>query len=236
MSEKKTLPKTEEKKSAWQGYRCYVTYHPSAVLEGGYQFEEKILNDFARHTKATKRPPANAAPDGSKPYLGFDTEYDRDSRLLTVGISDGAKAAAFETTETGWKKTLAASVKKAKVLVGHSVAGDLDYLVRLGLAKDDWLAGRHVRDSFLLARMHNENGGKGAYGLETLLLSEFNAAGWKADTEKLIKKTGNAADWSPEQRVARCRLDAWATVVLAKHYEEKLNGGRRPAHKRGDST
>jgi hypothetical protein len=135
-------------------------------------------------------------------------------------------ATAYETNSTE-HKAIKPVVKKAKVLVGHSVGGDLDHLVKLGLAKNEWLAGFNIRDSLLLARMFDENRGKGGYGLEALLISEFNFAPWKGETEKLIKATGNAADWTPEQRIARCRLDAWATHILADHFEKKLSQGKK---------
>lgn len=201
--------------------KVFVTYHPQSVLLGGFELEEKIIADLARFKQARLRPPKEALPNSEQ--LGWDVEYDKDGKLLTVGVADTRNAAAFETSEPGYKKKISPIIKKAKVLVGHSVAGDLDYLVRLGLARESWLRGVDVKDSLLLARMQNENGGKGAYGLEALLLSNFNFTPWKAETEKLIKATGNAADWSPEQRIARCRLDAWATAVLAEHFEGKLN-------------
>lgn len=216
---KRTLPKTEEKKSGYQGYKCYVTFHPETVLTGGFQYEEKIVEDFERFNRKQLRPPRDGAPSKSAERIGFDTEYDRNGRLLTGGIADGDRAAAYEGDI---KKAIGPSIKKAKVLIGHSVPGDLDYLVRLGLARERWLRGLDIRDSLLLARMHDENRGKGGYGLEALLLAECNFDPWKAETEKLIKATGNAADWSPEQRISRCRLDAWATWILADHFERKL--------------
>lgn len=220
MPAKKASLKIEEKKSGYQDYKCYATFHVRSVLEGGFQFEERIIEDLRRFTIKQLQHPRARPPEANTERIGFDTEYDSSGKLLTVGVADTGSAAAFECGEF---KKATPIIKKAKVLVGHSVAGDLDHLVRLGLARDSWLRGIDIRDSLLLARMHDENGGKGAYGLEALLLSNFNFTQWKAETEKLIKATGNAADWSPEQRVARCRLDAWATVKLAEHFEEKLH-------------
>lgn len=191
---------------------------------GGFQFEEKIVEDFKRFTIRELAGPRAGLPRKTSSRIGFDTEYDSSGRLLTVGVADAHNAEAYETAFPEYKNAVKAVVKKAKVLVGHSVGGDLDHLVKLGLAKNEWLAGFNIRDSLLLARMFDENRGKGGYGLEALLISEFNFAPWKAETEKLIKATGNAADWTPEQRVARCRLDAWATHILAEHFERKLNG------------
>lgn len=194
------------------------------MLQGGYEYEEKIVADFARFESDQLQQPREGAPASSGAIVGFDTEYDSSGKLLTVGVADGANAVAFEITDKKGVAQAKKVIKHAKTLVGHSVTGDLDHLVRLGVAKDSWLRGEGIKDSLLLARMHDENRGKGGYGLEALLLGEFNFQPWKAETEKLIKKTGNAADWTPEQRISRCRLDAWATVVLARHFEEKLNG------------
>lgn len=190
------------------------------MLGGNYHYEEKIKDDFRRFKEPTLLPPMDAMPDAK--VLGWDTEYDAEGKLLTVGLADDERAAAIETDEAFHKADITGPLKKAKVLVGHSIPGDLDYLVKLGMARDSWLRGDGILDSLLLARMYNENGGKGAYGLETLMLSYFNTDAWKAETEKLIKETGNAADWTPEQRKARCRLDAWATRMLAKFFVERL--------------
>lgn len=209
-------------KTGGKHFKCYVTYHPLSVVQGGFQFEERIVEDLRRLKKGSLKPPRVGLPGKNNRIVGFDTEFDRAGALLTVGLASSDAATALETTEKDWLKKTRKVIHVAKGIVGHSIAGDLDYLVRLGLAKDKWLAGIGIRDSFLLARMHDENRGKGGYGLEALLLSEFNFAPWKADTEALIKKTGNAADWSVEQRTARCRLDAWATRILAERFERKL--------------
>ena len=216
---KRTLPKTVASALPFQ---CYVTYHPSLVLKGEYHYEKRIEEDFRRLLQGTLKPPADQLPDARA--VGFDSEYDSEGRLLTLGVASPTEAMAIEVSGDKAPIGISKVLKKAEVIVGHSVPGDLDYLVRLGLAKDTWLRGVDIYDSLLLARMYDENRGKGAYGLETLMLSEFNTDSWKAETEKLIKATGNAADWSPEQRIARCRLDAWATIMLAKHFGGKLNG------------
>lgn len=93
------------------------------------------------------------------------------------------------------------------------------------MAKETWLRGEDLKDSLLLARMVDENRGKGSYGLEALLLSEFNYIPWKAETEKIFKKEKDARAWTPEQRRERCRIDAWATRILAEHFERKVRNG-----------
>ena len=219
MPEKKTSHVIAVKKSEFRGYRCYVTFSPVSVLAGGYALEEKIVADFARFSIRQLHRPRRGSLSKPRNVIGFDTEYSPSGELLTVGIADAGAAEAYEGKDI---KKAVKVIRGARVVVGHSVGGDLDHLVRLGCAKNSWLRGINIRDSFLLARMCDENRGKGAYGLETLLLSEMNFSSWKDATAALLKKTGNAADWTPEQRMERCRLDAWATAVLAKHFEEKL--------------
>ena len=212
--------KSEVKVSTFQAYDCYVTYNPGSVLAGGWQYEQRIDEDFKRLKSKVLNAPKVTPPRVNRgSVIGFDTEYASDAKLLTLAIADDKQAFA----EEGTFEQVKALVQKAKVLCGHSITGDLDYLVRLGMARERWLRGLDIKDSFLLARMHDENRGKGGYGLETLFLSEFKTAPWKAETEALLKDTGNAADWTPEQRMKRCRMDAWATALLAKRFEEQLN-------------
>ena len=198
----------------------YVTYHPASVLWGSYQNEKRIVEDFKRYRSRAIQASRHGFPISS--CIGFDTEYDSKGNLLTAGFSDDANAIAIETTEKTWLQEAKKCLRKVEILSGHSVAGDLDYLVKYKLAKTDWLKGLKLRDSFLLARMVDENRGKGAYGLQPLLLSDYNFDSWKGETEKLLKKTGNAADWAPEQRTDRCKTDAWATFILADSYSKKV--------------
>jgi DNA polymerase I-like protein with 3'-5' exonuclease and polymerase domains len=203
--------------------KIYCSYHPQSVLDGGFQFERRIEEDLERFKHGLVKAPSVAFPRSHASAIGFDTEYAPDARLLTVGLSDGTRAQALETTVTDWLQQTKKIVKAAKVLCGHSVDGDLDYLVKYRLAKEEWLRGKNVLDSFLLARMADENRGKGGYGLQPLLLSYFNFKDWKADTEKILKKTQDASQWSVEQRTKRCRIDAWATVVLATRLQSEVS-------------
>lgn len=201
--------------------KTYVTYDPGKVIEGGYQYESSIKQDLGRFMQNSIGLPRLSWPPPSK-QLGFDTEYDLEGQLLSIGIAGLRNAIARDITDKKGITQIKKKIRGAKHIAGHSVAGDIDYLVKLGLAKENWVRGIDIRDSFLLARMYDENRGRGAYGLEQLFLSEFNFAPWKAETEKLLKKTGNAADWSVEQRIERCRLDAWSTLLLANYLEQKV--------------
>jgi len=54
------------------------------------------------------------------------------------------------------------------------------------------------------------------------MLTSYNVPPWKAETDEKFKETHDATDWTPKQRVQRCRLDAWATLMLAKKLYPKL--------------
>lgn len=208
--------------------RIYCTFHPSSVLEGGFHFEQYIRSDFARLKQKQLRAPHKGLPRRGAKLLGFDTEYSPKGDLLTVGVSDGKCSAAIETSDPEWHRACAPIVRSSSILVGHSVDGDLDYLVKNGLAKESWLQGKDVLDSLLLARIYDENRGKGGYGLEALMLSEFNFTSWKGPTAALLKKDPDASKWPVKLRVDRCRLDAWATKLLAEHFREKLREEVKP--------
>jgi len=53
-------------------------------------------------------------------------------------------------------------------------------------------------------------------------MSERSVEPWKEPTQKILDEGGTAADWAPEQRVQRCRLDAWASAVLALTFKLAL--------------
>jgi DNA polymerase I-like protein with 3'-5' exonuclease and polymerase domains len=155
-------------------------------------------------------------PDTS--LFGFDTEYAPDGEILTVGIGGLSQAVAVEPADAEFYDVLGeiANAEEAAALVGHSVSGDVDQLVSLGLARPDWVTGKRTRDSLLLARLKDENRGKGGYDLESLLCSENNVEPWKQDT--VIYSKTDATKWPVDLRKERCRLDAWASLQLAAKY------------------
>lgn len=205
--------------------KVFVTFDPQAVIDGGFTLEARIEEDLNRFNLKAIEPPTDKLPSGKA--ISFDTEYDPEGKLLTLGVSNATCAAAIEMTNPKWKQILAPVIKSAVVIGGHSVGGDLDYLVAEKLAKESWVAGIDIRDSLLLCRMFDENRGRGGYSLEPLLLSDFNFDPWKAETEALLKKTGNASDWTVGQRVSRCRIDAWASGQLVAKYNGLVPAGLR---------
>ena len=202
--------------------KAYVTFDPWAILYGGYHLEQRIEEDFRRFNVKQLRSPKQALPSEASLVVGFDTEYSPTGKLLTIGLADCDNAIAFETGVAGFTRHVSRTVRRARCIAGHSVEGDLDYLVKLHLAKEEWLRGERVFDSFLLARMADENRGKGGYSLQAQFLSEHNFIPWKRVTEKLLKETGDASTWTIKQRTARCRIDAWATRLLSEKLYAKV--------------
>lgn len=194
---------------------AFGTYSPAAVLKGGYQLEPRIEEDIDRLTWPEIPRPANAPIKNGE--AAFDSEFAPDGSLLTVGFSDGETAWSLEAADA-----LDATIMQTggtTTLVGHSVAGDVDQLVRLDCAKPGWVRGDETRDTLLLARMADENRGAGAYSLDALLMSYCNVAPWKEET-KAYSKT-DATKWPVEARKERCRLDAWAAKRLLDYIRQE---------------
>ncbi len=206
-----------------------VSFHPSAVLRGQIHLEDLIVQDLKQITnKHYLSLPSNTSFFTNT--VSVDTEFDKEGILLTMGVGMEHSAIACEMWEDPccepphdptWLDVKGA-IEWAARIAGHSVMGDIDYLVRFGLAKEEWIQGKNIRDSLILWRMLDENRGKGSYGLEKLMLAEKKVEPWKGPTDAILKQTGNAGDWTPEERVERCRLDAWASAVLVKEGETKL--------------
>ena len=195
----------------------YATYHPEAILQGGVHLREAILNDLKRKGRVKLDQPYTRAPV-TKNVIGVDSEYTPDKKLLTIGLASEKRAMAWDCSEIG--KPQKQIIKSATTLVGHNLPGDLDYLVQNKVAKNTWLRGDDIKDSLLLARLHDETRDRGGYGLENLLCSEFRVKPWKEPTATQFKKHPDAGLWSPHDRTERCRLDAWASVMLASHYQD----------------
>lgn len=208
----------------------YATHDPATVLdEGNAHLERYVLEDIARFGVEPLPLPKEHAPNDDA--IGFDTEYVGD-KLLTIGIADRKYATAADVADKKEFEALTGHLGDkflTRVLIGHQVDGDVDQLVRLGLGREEWCDGSKVRDTILLAKLVDENRGivsgqeiKGTYKLDNLLISQHNVEPWKEDTQKILDDGGTAADWSPEQRVQRCRLDAWASAVLAETFKPDL--------------
>lgn len=194
---------------------CYASYSVNSVLLGSLHYGPRIVEDLQRQAKPEVARPANQLPEVVG-WVGFDTEYAPDKSLLTVGVANMKAAKAVEPGEDDFYDTLGeiAACDSGTGLVGHSVSGDVDRLVELGIARAEWVSGEATLDSLLLARLKDENRGKGGYDLEGLLCSDRNVKPWKQDT--IIYSKEDATKWPVELRKERCRLDAWASVILAE--------------------
>jgi DNA polymerase I-like protein with 3'-5' exonuclease and polymerase domains len=192
---------------------AYATYAPRAVLLGGASYLPRIKEDFERLSKPLVPRPEIGEPDTG--HVAVDTEYAPDKSLLTVGVAGYKRAWSAEPGDPEFYEVLS-SIEQADnkaMLIGHSLSGDVDKLVELGIAREDWVSGYRTLDSLLLARMKDENRGKGGYDLEGLLVSDRNVAPWKHETLAYSKE--DATLWPVPLRKERCRLDAWASAVLA---------------------
>lgn len=197
---------------------AYVTYNPESIINGGYHLENRVLEDLSRPKWSSLPSPENTLPKGSIDILGLDFEYNPKGHLLTVGISDGTRAGAYDIEDDGvekyrgWPNKVGRLLANSRNVSFHNLGADIDYLVSHGLATNELCAGIGVLDSYLLMRMHDENRLAG-YDVETLLRNDYNIKPWKCDTE-LYNKT-DATTWPPKLRRERCRKDAWATAKIS---------------------
>ena len=208
--------------------QAYCTYHPAAVIRGANELRQRIVDDL-KALRADSVPYPEFRCPNMPVYrrLAIDTEYAPDGTLLTLAVSDGKTAFAQE----GGLTAPIEEINKAEYLVGHSIAGDLRYLNDLGCLKSDWITGRKVLDSLLLARMVDEN--LLSYELETLLLNHLKVKPWKWETHAYDfsyetgkkKKDVDARRWPEEARRRRCALDAWASAKLVEILGPKLSAG-----------
>lgn len=210
---------------AGRDVKAYVTYPPSAVLAGGVQYRIRIVEDLKRVGQTEVPYPEDKLPVPGN-IVSVDTEYAPDGSLLTLGIADTHSAVSKEVTEARFTALIDSlnSEYKGSWLVGHSLTGDLDHLIKLGAAQDKWVSGEKTLDSLLLERMNDENRGRGGYELESLMTSGRNVTPWKYHTKAYDEK--DATTWPVDLRRERCRLDAWASAVVASEaWSKAVNSG-----------
>jgi len=198
--------------------RVWVTFDPHAVVQGGIHYEGRMLEDFGRASLPHLVRPEHGI-NIVEQAKAVDTEFSKAGTLLTLGVANKECATATDYDyNDGCDRVVEDAIKETKYLIGHSVMHEVDHLVQLGLAKEPWLRGEDVYDSLLIQRMKDENRGKGSYGLQTLLLSGFQTEPWKDETDEAFKREADAAAWDAGARRERCRLDAWASRILAEDY------------------
>lgn len=186
----------------------------------------RFTEDIQRFFKTELEYPIHAVPKAAS-FLGFDTEY-TPSQVLCGALSDGRHAVTVEAQSLGRVAPLLAR----SIIVGHNLPVDLDALLKakvpgLEVAMEQWLQGRKQRDTLLLAKMSDENRGKGAYTLEALLVAHYNTKDYKAPTEVLGP---DPTLWPLPLRDERCRLDAWATLKVFEATEDRARGPQAITH------
>lgn len=187
-----------------------------------------IAQDFARLLAPPLERPEDGTPSVTQ-AVAVDSEFDPEGKLLDLSVASSTRASTISADMVRQDSPAVGAIDSARILVGHSVMTEVDQLAKLGLAKPGWVSGEDTLDSLLLARLSDENRGKGAYGVETLLLSEFNAEPWKHKTEEYSET--DATTWPVDLRQERCRLDAWASAVLTKHFLPKAKGPVKLIHR-----
>lgn len=208
--------------------KVLCTYHPSAILHGAVSLRDLIIDDLQRPTWKTLPWPKVASPKNRK-VVGFDTEF-HDKKVTDWGFADEKFAFSVDGDDDRALRKPYNLPRAAEILVGHSVSQDVDFLIQRNLAKKEWVTGVGLRDSFLLAKMVDENRTfKGGYELENLVRSYYNVEPWKQKT-KAYSKT-DSSEWPADLRRERVRLDAWGSLVLARRLEPLVRGPVELTHR-----
>lgn len=219
-----------------QNTKVYGTYALSEISSNhalGPRLEEDLLRCLPRGL------PRLAVPQPGLPrgdYAGVDSEFMPDGRVVTVSAADRVSATAYDVTDRAGVTGVLRQLNRARTLVGHNLSVDIDSLARLTREfnlplrqMERWTQGKDIEDSLILSRMVDENRGKGAYSLETLLRSNHHAPQWK-ETDAEID-VSNPLSWPTDYRVERCRLDGWAPVVLCDELREHAQGPIELTHR-----
>lgn len=194
--------------------------------------EEYVRQDFYRFTWPRLTHPEDLQPRVTR-AVACDTEFDRHGTLTDVAAANSGASFVQTGGDAASLARVLGVLDNARTLVGHAVMCEVDGLVKLGRAKPGWVSGADTLDSLLLARMSDENRGKGGYGVETLLLSGHNVEPWKFVTEEY--SVDDSSKWPAELRAERCRLDAWASAVLVKDYLGTAKGPIEVMHRQAAS-
>jgi DNA polymerase I-like protein with 3'-5' exonuclease and polymerase domains/uracil-DNA glycosylase len=215
----------------------YCTYDADSVIDGAFHNRERVKEDFLRVRKGGL--PRLASPSDDIPTsseIGVDTEFMPDGRVITLSVSDSQRSACTDIYESAPTKRLLRRISTAGTFIGHQVTVDLDSVLRLAEQTstkikplETWLQGKDILDTIALARMVDENRAKGGYKLEVLLRSSHRVAEWKDDNES--RDITNPESWDKDYRVERCRLDAWASSVLAEELHADAKGPVELTHR-----
>lgn len=191
---------------------------------------QEDLARVAQDGEVSVDPPGPGELPGGHIY-GVDTEYpNREFKTASVATREGivtwdvegsSTSAPTSTTSSKGaltgpyylrsKEVLQEVLSTTKVLVAHSIGEDFRYLWENDFIpkRPEWLEGRNLVDTYVLARMINE--ARPSFKLEDLLASRYPIKGWKKGT-----RSKDPATWTMEDRTTRCGNDAWGTYMLYK--------------------
>lgn len=197
---------------------AFATYHPEETRNWrkamrSIQNNFQIVRDVKRTQEEVLKKPVswkNFDDLNTAGACGFDSEFD-DEKVWTVSLAvvepDAYVVKDIEET------TDLLIEDNTTVLTAHYAQVDLDTLVRLGCAAEDWLQGKRLYDTFVLCHIQNENLPlKYHYGIEDCLTRLYRAPNWKAETA--VEDPAAPGTWGLERRKKRCGYDAWASLKI----------------------
>lgn len=215
----------------------YATYEPDSIIDGAFSLAPRLKEDFLRVRPRGLRAllePKQALPTAAT--MGVDTEFKTDGTVVTLSASDTVQADCRDVSDSSGTARILGRIDKARTVAGHQVAVDLDSLIRLVRANrrklknlNSWLQGKQILDTIMLARMVDETRQKGGYKLEVLLKSNHHTPSWKTDSR--VEDLSDPTTWPADYRVERCRMDGWASAVLAEELLPHAQGPVELTHR-----
>ncbi|MGL5935299.1 MAG: DNA polymerase [Cetobacterium sp.] len=215
----------------------YCTYDADSIIDGAFHNRGRVEEDLRRVREgglpSLSQPRAGICKASE---VGVDTEFMPDGKVITLSVSDAHASACSDVSESATTKRLLSRISTARTFVGHQVTVDLDSVIRLAKQHalnikplKGWLQGKNILDTIALARMVDENRPKGGYKLENLLRSSHHTPVWKQDDR--VTDESDPSSWPKDYRVERCRLDAWASSVLAEELRPHAKGPIELTHR-----
>lgn len=197
---------------------AYATFHPKDQREGKYPFMDAIQKglrlkaDIQKLNSVELEKPHAGTVNYEGEIVGIDTEFD-DDQVWTVGTSVHQE---YSITDIEEGDTLSGAIAELKVIAAHYCQAEIDSFIRMGECREEWLQGKDILDTFVLANIQNENlQRKYYYGVEDVLTRLYRAPNWKHETE--VDDPAKPGTWGLERRKRRCGYDAWATYRIVKH-------------------
>ncbi|MCI0553801.1 MAG: hypothetical protein L0287_22865, partial [Anaerolineae bacterium] len=196
-----------------------ITYDPGSVE---YATETDYLDRIYEDVRRLTLPRINWPKDHltTSKTIGFDAEFRHENNIMKVtdlSIADDTCAVRL-----GPEHQVKNLFESCRVLHGHVIGGDLTALSLFNVKREDWYRGENVLDSYICARLADENRGKGNYRVDSLLLAERNTPAWKHKTDDI--SVDDPTKWPDDLRHERVRLDAWAATNNVRIWEPRAEG------------